>query len=136
MPPARNNGVVGRGNKEYAIITIWLLHPFSFIILPRNSTSSFFDLLKILPAKNGIYKVRIYLPRIDPTTPITITDQMFKSNIICKKTMMVKAGGKGKGTTSNNKAPIKTNRYGHHIFLIFYGKRNLNHRKAPSILAL
>jgi hypothetical protein len=33
---------------------------------------------------------------------------------------MVKAGGKGKGTASNNKAPIKTNRYRHHILLMFY----------------
>jgi len=40
--------------------------------------------------------------------------------MICKKTMIVKAGGKGKGTTSNNKAPIKTNRYCHHIQLMFY----------------
>jgi len=32
---------------------------------------------------------------------------------------MVKAGGKGNGTTSNKKAPVKTNRYCHHIFLTF-----------------
>jgi len=35
--------------------------------------------------------------------------------MICKKTMMVKAGGNGKGTTSNKNAPKKTNRYCHHI---------------------
>jgi len=40
--------------------------------------------------------------------------------MICKKTMMVNAGGKGIGTTSNKKEPIKTNRYCHHIFLMFY----------------
>jgi hypothetical protein len=111
---------VGRGNREYAMITSWLLHPFSFIFLPRNSTSSFFDLLKNFPERSGIYRVRIYLPKMEPATPMTITHQMFKSNMICKKTMIVKAGGKGKGTTSNNKAPIKTNRYCHHIQLMFY----------------
>ena len=64
----------------------------------------------------------IYLPKMEPATPITITNQMFKPNIICKKTMMVKAGRKGKNTTSNKKAPTKTNRYCHHIFLTFYDK--------------
>jgi hypothetical protein len=44
--------------------------------------------------------------------------------MICKKTMMVKAGGKGKGATSNNNAPIKTNRYCHHILLMFYNLIN------------
>lgn len=63
-----------------------------------------------------MYKVRIYLPKIEPTTPIVITHQMFKPNVICKKIMMVKAGGKGNGTTSKAKAPIKTNRNCHHIF--------------------
>jgi hypothetical protein len=111
---------VGSGNKEYTMITSWLLHPFSFIFLPRNSTSSFFDRLKIFPASNGIYKVRIYLPKMEPATPITITNQMFNPNMICKKTIMVKAGGKGIGTTSNRKDPIKTNRYCHHILLLFY----------------
>jgi len=57
---------------------------------------------------------------MEPATPITITTQMFRPNMICKKTMMVKAGGKGNGTTSNKKAPIKTNRYCHYIFLTFY----------------
>ena len=57
---------------------------------------------------------------MEPATPITITNQMFKLNIICKKTMMVKAGRKGKNTTSNKKAPAKTNKYCHHIFLMFY----------------
>ena len=33
---------------------------------------------------------------------------------------MVKAGGKGIGTTSNKKDPIKTNRYCRHIVLMFY----------------
>jgi hypothetical protein len=28
---------------------------------------------------------------------------------------MIKAGGNGKGVTSNTKAPIKTNKYCHHI---------------------
>ena len=56
---------------------------------------------------------------MEPATPTTITTQMFNPNMICKKTMMVKAGGKGNGTTSNNKDPIKTNRYCHHIFLTF-----------------
>jgi hypothetical protein len=68
------------------------------------------------PARCGIYNVRIYLPRMDPATPIIITHQIFKSNVICKKTMMVKAGGKGIGTTSNKKDPINTNKYCHHIF--------------------
>jgi hypothetical protein len=40
--------------------------------------------------------------------------------MICKKTMMVKAGGKGIGTTSKNKDPIKTNKYCQYIFLLFY----------------
>jgi hypothetical protein len=47
---------------------------------------------------------------MDPATPTTITHQIFKSNMICKNIMIVKAGGNGKGTTSNKKAPIKTNR--------------------------
>jgi len=34
--------------------------------------------------------------------------------------MMVKAGGKGKGTTSNKKAPKKTKIYCHSIRLSFY----------------
>jgi len=66
--------------------------------------------------------VRIYRPKIEPATPNKITNQMFKPNIICKKTMMVKAGRKGKNTTSNKKDPTKTNRYCHHIFITFYDK--------------
>jgi hypothetical protein len=60
--------------------------------------------------------MRIYLPKMEPTTPTTITNQMFKPNIICKKTIMVNAEKKGKNTTSNIKAPAKTNKYCHHIF--------------------
>ncbi len=116
IPAATNSGVVGRGNKEYAIITIWLFHPFSLNILPKNCTSSFFDGLKNLPAMKGIYKVRTNRPNIDPITPIQMTIQMFRPNIICKKTMIVNAGGKGKGTASNIKAPINNNKYCHHIF--------------------
>ena len=57
---------------------------------------------------------------MDPATPMTITIQMFNPNMICKKTMMVKAGGKGIGTTSNKNDPIKTNKYCHQILLMFY----------------
>jgi hypothetical protein len=48
--------------------------------------------------------------------------------MICKKTMMVKAGGKGKGTTSNKKDPRKTKKYCHHIFLMFYNPINKEKR--------
>jgi len=37
----------------------------------------------------------------------------------CKKIMIVNAGRKGNGTTSNKNAPIKTNRYCHHILNIY-----------------
>jgi hypothetical protein len=47
---------------------------------------------------------------MEPATPIVITTQIFNPKTICKKTMMVKAGGNGKGTTSNKNAPTKTNR--------------------------
>jgi len=33
---------------------------------------------------------------------------------------MVNAGRKGKGTMSNNNAPMKTNKYCHHISSTFY----------------
>jgi hypothetical protein len=41
---------------------------------------------------------------------------MFSLNTICKKTIIVKAGGNGKGTTSKKKAPIKTKKYFQSIF--------------------
>ena len=60
----------------------------------------------------------MYLPKIEPATPIVITNQMFKSNIICIKTIIVKAGGKGNGTTSKINAPKNTNTYFHHMVFL------------------
>ena len=81
--------------------------------------SSFFDTFKYLFAINGVYKKRIYLPKTEPTTPITITSHTFKLNINCNNNIIVNAGKKGNGAMSNNKAPIKTNKYCHHILLYF-----------------
>ena len=62
-----------------------------------------------------MYNVRINLPIIEPTTPIIITGHIFRSNFICKKIIIVKAGGKGNGVISNNMAPKKTRRYLYHM---------------------
>lgn len=118
IPAAKNNGVVGRGSKEYAKTNSCPFHIFSFNLDPKNSTSSFLDLLINLFAMEGIYSVRIYLPKTEPITPIISTGHTAKPKVICRNTIMVKAGRKGKGTISNNKAPTNTNIYCHHIRLL------------------
>src|SRR4051812_38536830 len=62
----------------------------------------------------------MYLPRIEPVTPMNITGHILRSKTICKVNMIVNAGRKGNGTTSNNKAPKNTNAYCHHITVILY----------------
>src|SRR5690606_4256704 len=117
IPAPKNSGVVGNGNNEYASTTAWPFHLFSFILLPRNCISSFFDLFKYLVANDGAYKSKIYLPKTEQATPITTTAHTFNPKRIWKNIIIVNAGGNGNGTISNNKAPRKTNTYCHHILL-------------------
>ena len=55
-----------------------------------------------------MYKVRKYLPRMDPLTPMKITHHILRSNFICRKIMIVQAGGRGKGRISTSIEKKKT----------------------------
>ena len=57
-----------------------------------------------------MYNVSTYRPKMEPATPITVTAQIFSLKAICNGIIIENAGGKGIGTTSNTKAPAKTNK--------------------------
>ena len=52
---------------------------------------------------------------MEPITPINITGQTGKPNMIWKSIITVKAGGKGRGVISTAIAPKNTSKYCHHI---------------------
>jgi hypothetical protein len=67
-----------------------------------------------------------YLPRVDPGTPASSTNNGFRWNLTSRNTMIVHAGGAMKGTKSTVSANKKITKY-HiivYIFVQFGGKRH------------
>ncbi len=75
-PAAVNNGVDGKGTSVYRRAKSRTLPSFPSSLLPINSISSFFCALIYFSDNIGIYKLSMYRPRVDPATPITITNQI------------------------------------------------------------
>ena len=111
IPDAVKSEVVGSGTSVYRSTkscTFQLL-PASF--WPMNCMSSFFCCFTTLEDNQGMYRLKIYLPRVEPITPTSNTHHMCSPYLIWNNAMTVQAGGPKKGSKSTPRAARKTKKY-------------------------